>query len=168
MVIWDANHRRGGERINKAFGDAESTVEGIPKKTFPNIEAEAGMAERRVRDLAIEQALQEEIKYTLEHNNQSYGDWCDLLDKDKKRTRLNLPCNMIWAVRRDHLVGDTTPLQDMPSSLAEEKRELLEWSSIPRPVGSATPQRRKEKKQKNMSAQRTSGEAQKVWKLQIY
>ena len=35
-------------------------------------------------------------------------------------------------------------------------------------IGSATLQKRKEKKQKNMSAQRTSREAQKVWKLQLY
>ena len=75
--------------------------------------------------------------------------------KTKKRTRLNLPFNMIWADIRDHLVGDTTPLQDMPSSLAEEKRESSEWSSITRPVGSATLHKRKERKQKNMSAQRT-------------
>ena len=34
------------------------------------------MAERLVRDLAIEEALQEEIKDTLKHNNQSYGEWC--------------------------------------------------------------------------------------------
>ena len=34
------------------------------------------MAERLVRDLAIEEALQEEIKDTLEVNNQSYGEWC--------------------------------------------------------------------------------------------
>ena len=80
MGIWDANHWRGGEIINKALGNAESTVEGIRKKTFPNIEAEAGMAERLVRDLEIEQALQEEIKDTLEHNNKSYGDWCALSD----------------------------------------------------------------------------------------
>ena len=59
---------------------------------------------------------------------------------------------MIWAGRRDHLVGDTTHLQDMPSSSAEEKRESLECSSIPRPVGSVTLQKRKEKKQKNTSA----------------
>ena len=86
----------------------------------------------------------------------------------KKKTRLNLLCNMIWAGRRDHLVGDTTPLQDMPSSSAEEKRESLEWSSIPRPVGNATLQKRKENNQKNTSAQRTTREAQKVWKLQLY
>ena len=96
MVLWDENDRRGGERINKSLGDAESTVEGIPKKPFPKIEAEAGMAERLVRYLAIEQAHQEEIKNTLEQNNQSYGDWCDLPDEETKRTRLNLPCNMIW------------------------------------------------------------------------
>ena len=41
------------------------------------------MAERLVRDLAIEEALQEEIKDTLEHNNQSYGEWCAQIDKGK-------------------------------------------------------------------------------------
>ena len=59
-------------------------MEVIRKKDFPNIEAEADMAERLVRDLAIDQSLQEEIKDTLEHNNQSYGDWCALLDEEKK------------------------------------------------------------------------------------
>ena len=42
------------------------------------MEAHAGMAERLVRDLAIEEAIREEIKNTLEHNNQSYGEWCAL------------------------------------------------------------------------------------------
>ena len=46
------------------------------KKTFTKIEAYAGMSEPLVIDLAIEEALQEEIKDTLEHNNQSYGEWC--------------------------------------------------------------------------------------------
>ena len=41
------------------------------------------MAERLVRDLAIEEVLQEEIKDTLEHNNQSYGQWC--AQKEKKQ-----------------------------------------------------------------------------------
>ena len=45
------------------------------KKTCTKIEAHAGMAERLVRDLAIEEDLQEKIKDTLEHNNQSYGEW---------------------------------------------------------------------------------------------
>ena len=42
------------------------------------------MAERLVRDLAIEEALQEEIKDILEHNNQSYGEWCAQTDKEKR------------------------------------------------------------------------------------
>ena len=48
------------------------------------------MAKRMVRDLAIEEALQEEIKHTLKHNNQSYGYWCDLSDKDKNNNRVKL------------------------------------------------------------------------------
>ena len=66
----DAAHRRGGGRINKALGDAESTLVGIQIKTFTKIEAYAGMAELLVRDLTIEESLQDEIKDTLEHNNQ--------------------------------------------------------------------------------------------------
>ena len=46
--------------------------QGFEKKTFTKIEAHAGMAERLVRYLAIEEALQEEIKDILEQNNQSY------------------------------------------------------------------------------------------------
>ena len=42
------------------------------------------MAERLVRYLAIEEALQEEIKDTLEHNNQSYGEWCAQTDEGKR------------------------------------------------------------------------------------
>ena len=70
MGLRDATNRRWGERINKALGDAESTLAGIQEKTFTKIEANAGMPERLVIDLAIEEALQEEIKDTLEHNNQ--------------------------------------------------------------------------------------------------
>ena len=49
------------------------------------IEAHAGMAERLVRYLEIEEAIQEKIKHTIEHNNQSYGEWCAQTDKDKKQ-----------------------------------------------------------------------------------
>ena len=45
--------------------------QGLGKK-FTKIEAHAIIAERLVRDLLIEVALQDEIKDTLEHNNQSY------------------------------------------------------------------------------------------------
>ena len=68
---------------------------------------------------------------------------------------------MIWAGRRDHLVGDMTPLAGMPSSLVVEARVSLEWSSIPSPYGSVVLHKGEEKKKKNMSAQRTSREAQK-------
>ena len=56
------------------------------KKTFTKIEAYAGMSEPLVRDLAMEEALQEEIKDTIEHNNQSYGEWCAHTDKGKNNT----------------------------------------------------------------------------------
>ena len=132
---------RGGERINKALGDSESTFAGI-WGGITKIEAYAGMAERLVRDLAIEEALQDEIKDTVEHNNQSYIDCCAISDKGKIRTSLNLPLHMIWAGRRDHLVGDITPLAGMPSSLMGEARVSLGWSSIPMPVGSVMLQKR--------------------------
>ena len=73
------------------------------------------MVERLVRDLVIEEALQDKIKDTLKHNNKSYVDWCALSDKEKTTTRLNLPLHMIWAVRRDHLVGDMNPPVGMTS-----------------------------------------------------
>ena len=50
--------------------------QGFEIINFTKIETNAGMAERLVIDLAIEEALQEEVKHTLEHNNQSYGEWC--------------------------------------------------------------------------------------------
>ena len=83
----------------------------------------------------------------------------------KKITILNLPLHMIWVGRRDHLVGDMTPLAGMTSSLLGEARGSLEWSSITRPAVSVTLQKIEEKNQKNMSFQRTSRESQKVWRL---
>ena len=142
--------------------------QGFGGKTFTKIESYAGMIERLVRDLAIEEALQEEIKDILEHNNQSYVDWGALSDKEKITTRLNLPLHMIWDGRRDHMVGHMTPLAGMPSPLVEESRGSLEWSSIPSPARSVILQKIEEKKQNNMSAQRTPRGAQKVWRLMIY
>ena len=48
------------------------------------------MAKRLARDLEIEEVLQEEIKHTLEHNNQSYGDWCNLSEKKKNNNKVKL------------------------------------------------------------------------------
>ena len=55
--------------------------------------------------------------------------------REKIITRLNLPLQMIWASRRDHMAGDMTPLAGMPSSLVGEARGSLEWSSIQMPDG---------------------------------
>ena len=59
------------------------------------------MAKRLVRYLAIEEALQEEIKHTIEHNNQSYGDWCALSDKgeNNNKVKLTVTYDMGWQNR---------------------------------------------------------------------
>ena len=110
------------------------------------VEAYAGMADQLAIDLAIEEALQDEIKYIKENKNQSYVDLCDLSDKEKKRKRLNFPLHMIWDGRRDHMVKDATPLAGMPSSFVGEARGSLELSSIPRPAGSFVLKNIEEKK----------------------
>ena len=46
------------------------------------------MVERLVRDLEIEEAIQDVIKYTLEHNNQSYVYWYALSDKGKNNNKV--------------------------------------------------------------------------------
>ena len=79
-----------GDRTNEALGDVETTLEGIREKNFTKVKAHAGMAKRLVIDLAIKEALMEEIKHTLEHNNQSYVDWCALSDKDKNNNKIKL------------------------------------------------------------------------------
>ena len=80
----------GGIESTKLLGMLNLPWQGFEKKTLSKIEAHAGMAERLVSDLAIEEALQEEIKDTLESNNQSYSEWCAQTDNKKTTTRLNL------------------------------------------------------------------------------
>ena len=65
--------------------------EGFEKKTFTKIKVTAGMIEPMVRDLAIEEAPQEDIKDTLEHNNQSYDEWCAQKQKVKNNTSFSRP-----------------------------------------------------------------------------
>ena len=60
------------------------------KKTFTKIEANAGMSERLARDLAIEEALQDEIKKALENINQSYVNRCSLSDKGENHNKIKL------------------------------------------------------------------------------
>ena len=61
------------------------------KKTFTKIKVTAGMTEPMVRDLAIEEAPQEDIKDTLEHNNQSYDKWCAQTEQEKNSTSFSCP-----------------------------------------------------------------------------
>ena len=76
----------GGRESTKLLGVLNLPWQGFETKTFTKIEARAGMAERLVRDLEIEEALREEIKETLEHNNQSYDEWCAQTDKERNNT----------------------------------------------------------------------------------
>ena len=59
------------------------------------------MSERLVRDLAIEDALQEEIKDTLERNNQTYGEWYAQTDNEKNnnKVKLTVTYDMGWQKR---------------------------------------------------------------------
>ena len=84
---------------------------------------------------------------------------------EKTTTRFNLLLHTTWSGRRDHLGGDMTPTVDIPSSSGQGARGSSEWSSIQRPAGILMLRKREENKQKNMSAQRTPREAQKVWRL---
>ena len=60
---------RGGRESTKLLGILNLPWQGFKEKIFTKIEAYAGMAERLVIDLVIDEALQDEIKDTLEHNN---------------------------------------------------------------------------------------------------
>ena len=59
------------------------------------------MSERLVRDLAIEVALQDEMKDTLEYKNQSYIDWCALSEKgkNKNKVKITVTYDMVWQKR---------------------------------------------------------------------
>ena len=59
------------------------------------------MAERLVRDLAIEEDPQIEIQSTLSHNNQSYVQWYSLSDEDrnKNKVKLTVTYDMFWKKR---------------------------------------------------------------------
>ena len=91
----------GGIESTKLLGMLNLPWKGFEKKTFTKIEAHTGMAKRMVRDLAIEEALQEEINHTLEQNNQSYCYWCALSDKDKNnnKVKLTVTCDVGWQKR---------------------------------------------------------------------
>ena len=61
MGLWGTSHRRGGGGSTNLLGMLNLPCQGFIK-TFTKIEAHAGMAERLMRDWAIEEALHTEIK----------------------------------------------------------------------------------------------------------
>ena len=93
--------RCGGRESAKLLGMLNLPWQGFEKKIFTKIEAHAGMAKRLMRDLAIAEALQEEIKDALEHNNQLYGEWCAQIDKGKKnnKVKFTVTYDMGWQKR---------------------------------------------------------------------
>ena len=77
----------GGRESIKLFGMLNLPWQVFEKKPFTKIETHAGMAKHLVRYLVIEEALQKEMKDTLERNNQSYGEWCSQTDQEKKQSQ---------------------------------------------------------------------------------
>ena len=68
------------------------------------------MADRLVRDLAIEEVLQDEIKDTLEQKNKSYVNWYARSDKgkNKNKVKLTVTYDMGWQKRSSGRRYDTS------------------------------------------------------------
>ena len=49
------------------------------------------MTKPMVRELEIEDAPHEDIKDTLEHKNQSYGEWCAQIEQGKNNNYFSCP-----------------------------------------------------------------------------
>ena len=86
LCIWDVTYMRGRGVIHKDLGHAKYSLGGF-QKTFTKLEAHAGMYERMVRYLSIEEDLQMEIKTTISHKNQSFGQWCFLSYEVRNKIR---------------------------------------------------------------------------------
>ena len=78
----------------------------LPWQGLKKIETYVGIAEGLVRDLEIEEALQNEIKEKLE-KNQSYVNWCDLSGKgeNKNKVKLTVRYDMGWQWRYESSSG---------------------------------------------------------------
>ena len=154
-----------GREPTKLLGMLNLPWQGFEKKAFTSTEAHPGTEERLLRDLAIEEAIQIEIKDTPSHKNKSYVKWCDISDEERNKKSQNSPLHMIWAGRRYHLERYMTPLVGTTSSPVVYLRELLLLSSIQRTSGSVMLRIRGEKNQITMSAQITLREYLKVLRL---
>ena len=80
----------GGRKSTKLLGVLNPLWKGFEEKTFTKIKVTEGMTKPMVRDLAIEEAPHEDIKDTLEHNNQSYDELCAQTEQVKKTLFLGL------------------------------------------------------------------------------
>ena len=126
------------------------------------------MAERLVRYLAVEEALQEEMKHTLEHNNKSYGDWCAISykDKNKNKVKLTVTYDMGWQKRSSGRIYDSSSGQAFIIGASSKGiTGMVLYSKACRMCDYAE---NIENKQKNMSTQITPRESQKVWRLLLY
>ena len=89
MSLLGAAHRRGGGGSTKLLVMLNQPSQGF-KIFFTKIEAYAGMAERLVRDLEIEEALQDEIKETLEQKKNSHMSTGVLYQTREKKNEVKL------------------------------------------------------------------------------
>ena len=87
MGLQDATNQKcgGGGESTKLLGMLNPIWRVFEKKSSQKLKNMQVWPKPMVRDLAVGEALQEEIKETLEHNNQSYVEWCAQIDKYKKQ-----------------------------------------------------------------------------------
>ena len=83
MGLWDANNQKWEERINKAIAGLARDLKTKPSQKLKHMQA---CPKPLVRNLTIKEDLREETKETIEHNNQSYGEWCAQTDKEIMKT----------------------------------------------------------------------------------
>ena len=92
----------GNVDAGKILGMMDLPWQGWAKNTFRRVEKHAGLAERVMCDLAIESALQDEIKATLEKEGKlSYKEWLAMSneEKDANKPKLTVSYDMGWQMR---------------------------------------------------------------------
>ena len=135
------------------------------EKIFTKIEAYAGMTEHLVRYLAIEEALRDEIEDALEHNIQSYVDWCDLSDKekDKNKVKRTVTYDMGWQKRSSGKRYDSS--SENTFIIGGRIKGIIGMVIYYKAYRKCDASKREDKNKKSMSAQKTLREAQKVWRI---
>ena len=126
------------------------------------------MAERLVRDLAIEEALQDEIKDTLEHNKQSYVNWCALSDKKQNNNKVKPTVTYDMGWQKRSYVSRYYSSSGHAFIIGGRSKGIIRMVFYSKACLNFNAVEREEKNQNNMSTQRTLRVAQKVWRLLIY